>query len=101
MLLIGLQDHMGIIHLMEKKAIELRNWNTSFRGKFLVHASKNVDKLRSESLDIDHDMLTYGAIIGAAILYNVKLYKNKTQLEMDKNKHYADIEKFGFASMDS
>ena len=41
-------------------------------------------------------MLTYGAIIGAAILYNVKLYKNKTQLEMDKNKHYADIEKFGF-----
>jgi len=27
-----------------KKTIELRNWNTSFRGKFLVHASKNVDK---------------------------------------------------------
>ncbi len=52
--------------------------------------------IRSESLDIDYDMLTYGAIIGAAILYNVKLYKNKTQLEMDKNKHYADIEKFGF-----
>jgi len=79
-----------------KKTIELRTWNTHFRGKFLVHASKNVDKLRSESLGIDHDMLTYGAIIGAAILYNVKLYKNKTQLEMDKNKHYADIEKFGF-----
>jgi ASCH domain len=79
-----------------KKTIELRTWNTHFRGKFLVHASKNVDKQRSESLGIDHDMLTYGAIIGAAVLYNVKLYKNKTQLEMDINKHYADIEKFGF-----
>jgi hypothetical protein len=96
MLLIGLQDHMGIIHLMEKKAIELRNWNTSFRGKFLVHASKNVDKDTSESLGIDYGILMRGAIIGSANLYDVKQYKNKTELEMDKNKHYADIKKFGF-----
>jgi len=27
-----------------KKTIELRNWNTKFRGKFLVHASKVPDK---------------------------------------------------------
>jgi ASCH domain len=79
-----------------KKTIELRAWNTHFRGKFLVHASKNVDKQRSESLGIDHVMLTCGAIIGAAVLYDVKVYKNKTQIEMDKNKHCADIEKFGF-----
>ena len=79
-----------------KKTIELRNWNTFFRGKFLIHASKNVDKERSESLGIDHNMLTLGAIIGTAVLYDVKQYKNKTELEIDKNKHYADIKKFGF-----
>jgi hypothetical protein len=79
-----------------KKTIELRNWNTSFRGKFLIHASKNVDKERSESLGIDHNVLTYGAIIGSAILYDVKQYKNKSELEMDRTKHFADIKKFGF-----
>ena len=26
-----------------KKTIELRNWNTKFRGKFLIHASKIPD----------------------------------------------------------
>jgi hypothetical protein len=36
-----------------KKTIELRNWNTSFRGKFLIHASKNIDKERLDSLGID------------------------------------------------
>ena len=27
-----------------KKTIELRKWNTSFRGEFYVHASKNPDE---------------------------------------------------------
>ena len=75
-----------------KKSIELRNWNTSFRGKFLVHASKNIDK----DLGIDYNKLTRGAIIGSAVLYDVKQYRNKTELEVDKNKHLADIKKFGF-----
>ena len=55
-----------------KKTIELRNWNTRFRGKFLIHASKNVDKERLESVDINHDKLSRGAIIGTAVLYDVK-----------------------------
>ena len=25
-----------------KKTIELRKWNTNFRGEFLVHAAKNI-----------------------------------------------------------
>ena len=79
-----------------KKTIELRNWNTLFRGKFLIHTSKNVDKERSDSLGIDHSKLIRGAIIGAAVLYDVKQYKNKKELEIDKNKHCADIKKFGF-----
>src|SRR5690242_5103740 len=79
-----------------KKSIELRNWNTYFRGKFLVHASKNIDKERLDFLTIDHNKLTLGAIIGSAVLYDVKEYRNKLDLELDKNKHPADIKKFGF-----
>ena len=79
-----------------KKTIELRNWNTSFRGKFLVHASKNIDKERLDFLGIDYNNLTLGAIIGSALLYEVKQYRNKIELELDKNKHLADIEEFGF-----
>jgi ASCH domain-containing protein len=79
-----------------KKTIELRNWNTSFRGNFLVHASKNIDKERLDFLGIDHNKLICGAIIGSALLHNVKQYRNKTELELDKNKHLADIKKFGF-----
>jgi ASCH domain-containing protein len=79
-----------------KKSIELRNWNTSFRGKFLVHASKNIDKDTSESLGIDYSMLIRGAIIGTAVLYNIKQYRNKTELERDRHKHLADTKEFGF-----
>ena len=74
----------------------MRNWNTYFRGKFLVHASKNIDKERLDFLTIDHNKLTLGAIIGSAVLYDVKEYRNKLDLELDKNKHLADIKKFGF-----
>ena len=79
-----------------KKTMELRNWNTSFRGKFLVHASKNIDKERLDSLGIDHNKLICGAIISCAVLYDVKQYRNKIELEMDKNKHFADTKEFGF-----
>jgi hypothetical protein len=34
-----------------KKPIELRKWNTKFRGKFLIHASKQVDEERASSLN--------------------------------------------------
>ena len=78
-----------------KKTIELRNWNTRFRGKFLIHSSKNVDSKRSKFLGIDHRMLTQGAIIGIALLYDVKQYKDKVELEADYHKHYADTKKFG------
>ena len=74
-----------------KKTIELRNWNTKLTGKFLIHASKNIYNGRSESLGIDYKKLVQGAIIGSAILYDVKQYKKKTELEKDRNKHYADI----------
>lgn len=45
---------------------------------------------------IDYNMLTRGTIIGTAVLSDVKKYKSKTTFEIDKNRHYADIKKFGF-----
>ena len=57
-----------------EKTIELRKWNTSFRGDFLIHASKNIDIESCERLDIDTNKLTIGAIIGSVFLYDVKEY---------------------------
>ena len=73
-----------------KKTIELRKWNTNFRGKFLIHASKNVNKEKCRSLKIDPPKLYVGAILGRAELYDVKKYENKYQFTRDKNRHYAD-----------
>jgi len=77
-----------------KKTVELRKWNTKFRGKFLIHASKKIDKERAKSLGVNYTKLSTGSIIGTAILYNVKEYKSEADFKKDKNKHYADIKKF-------
>ena len=53
-----------------KKTIELRKRNTKFRGKFLTHASKNLDKERAISLNINYTKFSQAAIIGAAELYD-------------------------------
>lgn len=89
------QPYAGLL-ASGKKTIELRKWNTNFRGKFLIHASKNVNKERCKSLGIDHTKLDTGAIIGGAILYDAKKYDNKIQLMRDKNSHYADTNIFNF-----
>ena len=44
---------------------------------------------------INYTKLDTGAIVGTGILYDVKTYKSKAEFEKDKNKHYADIKKFG------
>src|ERR1043165_7475422 len=79
-----------------RKAIELRKWNTNFRGQFLVHASKNVNKEKCELLGIDCNILDIGAILGTAILQDVKEYKNRTEFERerDRNRHFADFKNF-------
>ena len=35
-----------------------------------------------------------GAIIGRAILYDIKKYETKNQFTRDKNRHYADLNIF-------
>jgi hypothetical protein len=83
-----------------KKNIELRTWNTRFRGEFLVHAPLKVNKQACKRLGIDEDVLRKGVIIGKAELYNVKVYKSQEELKSDYKKHLGGREysnhRYGF-----
>lgn len=71
-----------------KKIIELRKWNTHFRGKFLIHASKIPDFKAMKKFGFES--LPTGKIVGEADLVEVKQYKDDTEHEKDKDKHLAD-----------
>ena len=71
-----------------RKTIETRRWNTNFRGKFLVHASKAIDTESAALLNIDCSKAIKGAAIGSAFLYDVKKYANKEDFLADKEKHF-------------
>jgi predicted transcriptional regulator len=58
-----------------KKTIELRKWNTKFRGEFLVHAAKKILKEDCKRMKISSKTLTTGAIIGKVNLVDVKKYE--------------------------
>ena len=64
-----------------------KKWNTKFRGKFLGHASKNIDMEACERLNIDIEKVIKGAIIGSAFLYDVKEYKHQEEFNKDKQIH--------------
>ena len=79
-----------------KKTIELRNWNTKFRGRFLIHASKKPD---SEAIKkFGFEKLPVGVIVGMAELVDVKKYETDSEHTRDKDKHLADTSwgKYGF-----
>ena len=82
-----------------KKTIELRNWNTKFRGEFLIHSPQKVRKLDCKRLGFSEPLVT-GAIIGKAEIYDVKNYKSKTEVKNDSKFHYASKtyfdRKYGF-----
>jgi ASCH domain len=72
-----------------RKTIELRNWNTRFKREFLVHASKAIDKEACKLCNIDIFSLMIVAIVGSAVLYDVKLYQSKKEFVADQSKHFA------------
>jgi len=71
-----------------KKSIELRNWNTNFRGEFLIHAPIKIRTKDCKRLKINKKMVT-GVIVGKAILYDVKKYNSAKEIVMDQKFHYA------------
>lgn len=72
-----------------RKTIELRNWNTKFRGEFLVHAPLKVRMDACKKLGIDAKGLRTGVIIGRVEIYGVKKYKSQAEIRSDHDKHFA------------
>ncbi len=79
-----------------KKKIELRNWNTKFRGEFFIHASGQVDKEAMQKFGFNE--LPRGSIIGKTTLVEVKKYPTETEHRRDRALHLAssDWGKYGF-----
>jgi hypothetical protein len=88
-----------------RKTIELRKWNTRFRGEFLIHASKSTDRETCKLHNIDISSLITGALVGSAILCDVKLYQSKKEFIADQSKHFAagkySDAKYGFLLSDA
>jgi hypothetical protein len=70
-----------------KKIIELRNWNTNFRGEFLIHAPIKIRVEDCKRLKITKKLVT-GAIIGKAELYDVKKYNSSKEIKKDQKFHF-------------
>jgi hypothetical protein len=85
-----------------KKKIELRKWNTNFRGDFLIHASKSPDWNAMEKFKFRENSLPLGFIIGKANLFDVKKYENKEDFAKDSGLHLAttDWGEYGFLLKD-
>jgi hypothetical protein len=77
-----------------RKSIELRKWNTNFRGEFLVHSSKVADDKNMKRFGFD--TLPCGFIVGKAKLVDVKKYLDDGELLKDKDKHLATKEWGGY-----
>ncbi len=87
MKVLSLKQPFAELVVSGKKKIELRKWNTKFRGEFLIHASKTSHK---ESLKkFGFEKLPTGCIVGKAILKDVKYYKDQKEFEKDKDLHLA------------
>ena len=91
---LSLKQPFADLLALGEKTIELRKWNTKFRGEFLIHASKNIDIDYCDRLDIDIHKLSVGAIIGSAFLSDVKVYSNQEDFNRDKQKHFSIISKY-------
>jgi predicted transcriptional regulator len=84
---LSLKQPFAELILQGKKTIELRRWNTKFRGEFFIHASKMPDKEAMERFGFKD--LPLGCIIGKATLVDVKKYNTEEQHKKDKNLHLA------------
>jgi hypothetical protein len=87
MKVLSLKQPFAELILNGKKTIELRKWNTNFRGEFLIHSSKipDIDSMKK----MGFDKLLCGFILGKVKLINVKHYENEEEHLRDKDKHLA------------
>lgn len=72
-----------------KKTIELRGWNTNYRGEFYIHASKNTDREECVKVNLNPDELITGAVIGKCRIVDVIKYNTEEERKKDYDKHFA------------
>jgi len=84
---LSLKQPWAELVLQGKKKIEIRKWNTKFRGRFLIHSSKIPDKKAMERFGLSD--LPCGFILREAELVDVKFYRNSKEFEADKQLHLA------------
>jgi hypothetical protein len=101
MKVLSLKQPFAELVISGRKTIELRKWNTKFRGEFLIHASKNPDKSAMKKFGFVD--LPCGFIVGKAKLVDVKNYKTQEEHKKDKDKHLADVDwgSYGFVLEDA
>jgi hypothetical protein len=87
MKVLSLKQPYAELILLGRKKIELRKWNTKYRGEFLIHASKNPDISAMERFGFKE--LPCGFIVGKAFLKDVKKYRNEEEHRKDKDLHLA------------
>lgn len=93
---LSLKQPFAELILQGRKTIELRKWNTKFRGEFLIHASKHPDEPSMKKFNFKPDELPCGAIVGKAELIDVKDYSLTKDFDEDKDKHLATSDWGGF-----
>ncbi len=69
------------------KTIEIRSWNTKYRGYFLIHASKKPDMNVKDLFNFDLKKLLSGYILGYVKLLDVVTYNSEDEFLRDKDKH--------------
>ncbi|MFH1210838.1 MAG: ASCH domain-containing protein [archaeon] len=84
---LSLKQPYAELILQGRKKIELRKWNTSFRGEFLIHASRKPDSEAMKRFGFEE--LPCGFIVGKAKLVGVKRYSNEEEHNKDKDLHLA------------
>lgn len=77
-----------------QKSIELRSWNTNFRGEFFIHAPLKVRTSDTKRLKNKKGIqlpspLHTGAIIGKAELVDIKKYQSIKEIVKDSKMHLA------------
>ena len=84
---LSLKQPYAELILQGRKTIELRKWNTHFRGEFLIHSSKIPDLSAMKKYGFNE--LPCGFILGKAKLVDVKKYIDEEEHEKDRDKHLA------------
>ncbi|MGV8151345.1 MAG: ASCH domain-containing protein [Candidatus Woesearchaeota archaeon] len=101
MKVLSLKQPFAELVVSGRKKIELRKWNTKFRGEFLVHASKIPHPNAMKEFGFSE--LPTGCIVGKATLIDVKHYANDIERKKNVKLHLAtgDWGTYGFVLKDA